>query len=310
MTANKKLSNSSSRAGRFKKRLVGPEALQKEAPILHQRISLLRTWLESNEISDKEFVALSIIATLSYRFPNSWPGARRSALLETSSLTFPMTRVPWEIESNVRQRLAGFPTIGEVFNHFSLRSVPLSVNRSILSWGQGNYKLRLFFHIPKPQEVLAQQVLGERCVTVLAKESEISKYILGERDHLGFTLHDLIHADHFFHENQHHRGQINFYRLLQNGLGKGAFLKALEDENFEREFEYLISDMNAYPVHLMKCLKAALIHYSKDSKNYFLDWLKGNHFSVELEDALKNLNTPAYDALREDDIILKGLEIS
>lgn len=309
MTLKKRPSNSSSRAGRFKKRLVGPEALGLEAPILHQRISLLRDWLEDKDLSDREFVALSIIATLSYRSPRTWPGAKQSPLLKFTNLSFPLEKIPWELEENVLLRLSGFTTIGDIFNHFALKSIPLAVNRSLLGWGQGEYRLRLFFHIPTPKEVLKQQVLGERCVTVLTKENEIAKYVLGERDHLGFTLHDLIHADHFFRDNEHHKGQIEFYRLLKHGVESGAFQGALEDKEFEREFEYLISDMNAYPVHLMKCLKSALIHYSPTGKDYFEEWISRHDFSDEFKSSLKNLNSEGYENLREDGIILRGLKM-
>lgn len=307
MTQEKKLSNSSSRAGRFKKRLVGPEALLVEAPILHQRISLLKSWLDLAKINEKEFVALSIIATLSHRFPSTWVGAKLPGTLRSPSLNFPLASIPWEIDPKISFRLKDFKTVGELFAHFSLRSTPLSVNRTLLAWGSDEYRLRLFFHIPRPQEILSQQVQGERCVTVLFKEREISKYVLGERDHLGFTLHDLIHADHFFKDNLHYQGQIDFYRLLYSAMRSGDFEEALNDKEFEREFEYLISDMNAYPIHLMKCLKAALIHYSPENRDYFSDWLKRSSFSEDLKLSLIKLNTQSYEAEKYDGIILSEL---
>ena len=307
MPDKKRPSNSSSRAGRFKKRLVGPEALLLEAPILHRRISLLRSWFEESKISDKEFVALSIIATLSHRFPTTWVGSKLPEALRTPSLGFPVSSIPWELDPKILNRLKGHGTLGEVLSRFTLRSTPLSVNRTLLAWGSDEYQLRLFFHIPRPREVLDQQVKGERCVTVLIRESEISKYILGERDHLGFTLHDLIHADHFFKDNIHYQGQVDFYRLLHSAMMAGDFDEALRNEEFEREFEYLISDMNAYPIHLMKCLKSALEHYSPENRNYFEDWIKRNALSDDLKEALTALNTPNYAAERYDGIVLKEL---
>lgn len=310
MTLKKRPSNSSSRAGRFKKRLVGPDALLDEAPILHQRISLLKSWLESAKINEPNFVALSIIATLSYRFPKTWLGSRLPEILRGPEESFPIDLIPWEIEPKIKERLKNLGGIGDIFSQFALRSTPLSVNRSLLSWAKGEGQLRLFFHIPKPEEVLAQQVKGERCVSVLFKESEISKYILGERDHLGFTLHDLIHADHFFRDNQHYQGQMDFYRLLQEGMKVGLFKEALKEEEFEREFEYLISDMNAYPIHLMKCLKSALVHYSPSGRNYFEEWVEQNSFSEKMRIALSQLNTEAYEAVTQDEIILSEMRKS
>jgi len=307
MTDKKTLSNSSSRAGRFKKKLVGPEALQDEAPILHRRISLLKSWLLEGRLTDQEFVGLSIIGTLSHRFPGTWLGAKIPVALAPSRLLFPISALPWDLEPNVKKRLESFRTLGEVLAQFSLRSTPLSVNRTLLAWGNGAYRLRLFFHIPRPEEVLAQQVNGERCVTVLTEEKSISHYVLGERDHLGFTLHDLIHADHFFKDNDHYQGQMDFYRLLGLGMQTGAFEEALKQEEFEREFEYLISDMNAYPIHLMKCLKAALVHYSPEGEDYFSEWMKRSPFTERMHVALQVLNTENYQAERYDGIILEEL---
>jgi hypothetical protein len=162
------------------------------------------------------------------------------------------------------------------------------------------------FHIPSPGEVLAQQCRGSRCVTVLTRPSELERFVLGERDCLSFTMHDLIHADHFFHDNESREGQLGFYALLRDGLLRGDFGRHLEHPEFAREFDYLISDMNAYGVHLMKCLKSALLHYAPEGWR-FEDWAALKICSEAEARALWELNHPDYVPQESDALVLSFL---
>jgi hypothetical protein len=163
----------------------------------------------------------------------------------------------------------------DLFAQYSFKSTPYSVNRALVEWVNGNYGLELMFRIPKPKEVLKQQIMGRRCVTTIT-DDRLQNYILGERDALSFTMHDLIHADHFYYHNDCFEGQVGFYNLLYQSFDYFDLSK----KKFTDEFEYLISDMNAYAVHLLKCLKSAMIHYFDE--DYFQAWLKLVDAPVEL----------------------------
>lgn len=299
---------SSSRAGRFKKKLVPEEALEKEAPVIQEQMQRVLERFQQNALSSAEFTAIYIVTVLAYRFPGDWLGAKRSQkLTPTHNLSFPLTDLPMSLEPNIQKRLAAFTTLGELFQHFAFKSTPLTVNRSILNWSEASYGLELMFRIPRPEEVLHQQKLGRRCVTVILEKEKAKKFILGERDALGFTMHDLIHADHFYHNNQCYQGQLGFYGLLDHCMTQNHFEEQFKTPAFEAEFEYLIADMNAYAIHLMKCFKSALTHYHPEPETFFTHWLTKFPLAETELDALKTLNSEAYDGTK-DQIILNFLE--
>ncbi len=263
-----------------------------------------------NKISPAECTALYLIAVLSHRFPGNWLGAKRPSLSLSHELKFPINQLPefgFAFEENILKRLLTTETLGDLFNQFALKSTPETVNRSLLHWSTSRYPLVLMFRIPESAEVLAQQMTGHRCVSVLTKADRCLSYILGERDALSFTMHDLIHADHFFHHPDSFEGQLGFYGLMDFCMKEQHFKIQLENPKFAGELDYLISDMNAYAVHLLKCLKAALFHYHTDGLEFFNEWLlKINANSLESL-ALKELNTPVYVAEIQDQYLLEFL---
>ena len=139
----------------------------------------------------------------------------------------------------------------------SLRSLPWSVNRSLCQWHLGQYPLQLLFHIPSTDEVHQLQTQGQRCVSLLMQESELTQAYTGGRDSLGFLVHDLIHADHFFLEPQKRLAQVQFSKYLWQ-LKEHAWIQQRrgEDPQFDHDWDYLVSDMNTVPLHLLKALKA------------------------------------------------------
>jgi hypothetical protein len=298
---------SSSRRGRFKKKLVSQAELEQEAPLIEGLMNPLVDGFHRGELTAAELCSLYVIHVLAHRFPGTWPGAKRATpLCPNHHLHFPLDTLKDHWEPNIQKRLLGFKTLGDIFNHFSLQSTPLTVNRSLLMWSEGSYGLELMFRIPRPSEVLEQQKRGRRCVTIVLEKAKASQFILGERDALSFTMHDLIHADHFYHDNQCYEGQLGFYGLLDYCVSRGDFEELLQNTAFEAEFEYLIADMNAYPIHLMKCFKSALVHYHQDGNRFFSDWVGHLELSEDESLCLLNLNSVSYHD-QNDDMILKLL---
>ncbi|MES2526106.1 MAG: hypothetical protein V4598_03440 [Bdellovibrionota bacterium] len=292
---------SSSRAGRFKKKLVSHDELQLESPKIVAALAPILELHRQKSITDAELAGLYVILYLSTRSPGTWLGAKRPDLNLRHDMQFPVKNIPLTFEENIKKRLP--ETLGELFNQFALKSTPESVNRSLLSWSAGTYPLILMFHIPQPAEVLDQQKIGKRCVTVMTKG--LDKFILGERDPLSFTMHDLIHADHFYHDNHCFEGQISLYWFLDHCMKEGLFSELMDNEDFKWELEYLISDMNAYAIHSLKCLKAALIHYHPDKDIYFERWV--NKLGIAQEHFLR-LGTSAYSDVNEDHILLDAMK--
>ncbi len=264
--------NSSSRAGRFKKKLVSENFLKFESQKVLISLNPFIDLHQSKKISDAEFVCSYILIFLSSRYPNTFLGAYKKTELIPG---IKIKDLPFDFQKNIIKKIDPQTSLFDLFAQHSFKSTPFSVNRALVEWGKGNYGLELMFKIPKPLDVLKQQITGRRCVTTILDE-RLQNYILGERDALSFTMHDLIHADHFYFHNESFEGQVGFYNLLYRSFDYFD----LRDKNFADEFEYLISDMNAYAVHLMKCLKSAMIHYFNE--DYFRAWLKLVDAPVEL----------------------------
>jgi len=297
---------SSSRAGRFKKKLVPTEVLLMEAPHIEAKLAPVLELHAQGYLSDSELTAIYLITILSHRFPGTWPGARVSSSTDSQFMPFKLSELTklLAFEPNVQKRLGSVTTLGELFSSFAFRSTPQSVNRSILEWARGNYGLELMFRIPTPHEVLLQQKQGRRCVSVLWKKEQASRFILGERDALSFTMHDLIHADHFYRDTHCYEGQLGFYGLLDHCLLQGHFEELMQNEKFKSEFEYVISDMNAYAIHLMKCFKSAMEFYHPEKEKFFCSWLSKLNLNELEQEALLKLNRPGYLAEEQDAIIL------
>lgn len=296
---------SSSRAGRFKKKLVPEVFLEKEAPVIQDRMAPFLGAFHDGSITAAEFCAIYILTVLSYRYPGTWLGAKTAeAVTLTHKLSYPVDRLKTHWEPNIQRRLEGITDLGDIFRLFAFKSTPLTVNRSILNWSNGSYGLELMFRIPSPAEVLNQQKQGRRCVTVVLDANRASKFILGERDALGFTMHDLIHADHFYHNNQCYQGQLGFYGFLDFCMSQKHFEELLKNSKFESEFEYLIADMNAYAIHLMKCFKSALLHYHPQPESFYQNWLDKLVLKEEEKRVLNVLNTEDYQG--QDDLVILG----
>ncbi len=291
----------SSRAGRFKKKLVSLDELQLESPKIVAALAPILEFHRQKSVTDAELAALYVILYLSQRFPKHWLGAKRADLKIGHEMNLPVKDIPLPFEENIKRRLP--ETLGEIFSQFALKSTPETVNRSLLSWSGGAYPLILMFHIPQPAEVLAQQKIGKRCVTIMT--TGLDKFILGERDPLSFTMHDLIHADHFYHDNICYEGQISLYWFLDHCLKTGLFSDLLSHPDFKWELEYLISDMNAYAIHSLKCLKAAIIHYHPDKEKYFESWVRRLGIA---EKTFLRLGTKDYSDVDEDSVLLDAMK--
>ena len=159
---------SSSRAGRFKKKLVPEEFLEKEAPVIQDRMAPVLRKFQENFLSPSEFAALYILTVLAFRYPGTWLGSKTfGPVVGRHPLNYPLSDLLQTFEPNIQKRLTGFFTLGEIFQNFACMSTPLTVNRAILEWSNEVYGLELMFRIPTPEEVLDQQKRGRRCVTVI-----------------------------------------------------------------------------------------------------------------------------------------------
>lgn len=288
------------RQGKFKKVLVPVEELSREAALLAPRLLKLRQDYLDGIITPALYGTLWCIQYLRTRHPHGWWGAHRRDRVTPIDWVIDLKTLPyftWTAEE--LKMFDRYPSLGELLNHRAFRATPEPVHRALLEWQQGSYPLELMDRIPSVAEVLAQQIEGRRCVTMFFQEAQLGKLVLGERDPLSFAYHDLIHADHFFHNNTMKQGQVGFYRQIHKLHSEGVLDHWLTFENYPGQLEYLMADMNAHPLHLWKCFKA-ICHMSDTPQTVplFAETIpRVLDVPKESQEALMKLNTPEFELM-------------
>lgn len=290
------------RSGSYKKVLIAEGLLGPNRQTLIKNIDLITNL----PIAPFELCTLYILLFLRIRHPKNWlqkktqfnPLPNERLLLNIIPEEFNLT--PWE-----KEKLQGL-CAKDLFAHFNLKGIPLAVNRTILNWAEGLWNIELLTHIPSPRELLRMQVKNTRCITLTVNHNEIDQLVLSSRDPLSFVLHDLHHADHFFNQDESLKGQLGFYFLVNQIYDKPQLKKSLkEDSQFKSEFEYVVSDMNAYVIHLFKCFKSAFIRTDAQSENpLFPQILEWWDMPQEAQLAAHKLNTPEFQD--SDELHLKN----
>jgi hypothetical protein len=105
-----------------------------------------------------------------------------------------------------------------------------------------------------------------------------------------------MHADQFFFHSEIKQAQIGFYKKIETIIDKPELKAQLKiDQTLKKEFEYVASDMNAYVIHLLKCLKSAFTkHQETYSVNLYQQMLNWWSLSPEMRSAALKVNTPEF----------------
>lgn len=252
-------------------------SLSEEASLLHP---LLVLCFESHPfIADHDKVGIFILLYLSLRKPVSWCGGLLRPPIITSlaatvhSVTLSSLPIPVKevldleyIEKKLRPLksliAADNARIVDIFNLLRLAGIKHNandyVNRSLVLWASGERPYRLLHYIPTPMEVLQQQSIGERVMTLFLTEKALSErhtalltYMSGDilhaRDALEFLLHDIKHMENFT-EKDVYEEQVGFFNSIygMNGSKVKSFFTKLVEANGKQlwaELEYVISDM-------------------------------------------------------------------
>jgi hypothetical protein len=294
------------RSGRFRHRLLDDSFLKDQSAQAFQGLQPFFMRWKAGELSDAEMAAIYVVVFSFLRRSQDFLGGIHNEFTASESLQTPPNMLSCRnfmeiLRATLPESLAKVKSLTRFENdqgflpflcRHTLRSIPISVMRSLSAWQNGTYPLTLWTTIPSPEEVLQLQVGGKRCVSMFIQESEFSQLASDGRDVFGFLIHDLIHADHFFHDPVNAQAQIQFSQRLQI-LWQQPFLqeRLLADSEFKEEFYYLMSDMNSVPLHLLKTLKAQLLAHTKRQANTAItaplpDHLEP-HFCALFEQALQ-----------------------
>lgn len=263
------------RSGRFRHRLLDDAFLKTHSAQAYKSLQPFFVRWQKGEFSDAEIAAVFVTVFSFLRRPQDFLGGTHKEFIVPSEIPSSLTcrdftetlqtTLPESLsKSKTLTRLQGDQAFLPFLCGHTLRSIPISVMRTLSSWQSQTYPLILWTSIPTAEEVLQLQADGKRCVSMFIQESEFSELALDGRDVLGFLVHDLIHADHFFHDPENAQAQIQFSQKLQI-LWQQPFLqeRLQADPEFKGEFYYLMSDMNSVPLHLLKTLKAQLLAHTK-----------------------------------------------
>jgi len=100
---------------------------------------------------------------------------------------------------------------------------------------------------PTPNELLAMQARGERCVSILSDTAH--------PDPLDFALHDLCHLEKFV-DLDSYAGQVGFFSAIYRGNVEARFSHL--DAKWKQDLEHVAADMNGSPVFLFAAIKMKL----------------------------------------------------
>ena len=239
--------------------------------------SLFKMWkTRFCNLTNVEKVQAWVVALSCLRRPEDWYGGKRLQ-------TFLGDTLNYRHSLNLEQVFAGTPVkippklsaqtnLIDFINVCKIKAVPEACNRSLSFIANNYYPLRISEIVPTPKELLQLQLSGSRIIT-LNEDCELwpTNYYSG-RDFLGFIMHDLIHADHFFLDPEHRDGQLGFFRFIESILEDKMLNDLLFQDSFKTGFEYIISDMNSHPVHLFQTLHALLFTENKHDESSRACW--------------------------------------
>lgn len=273
------------RKGRFKKAHISREQLLVLGPKIKEKMNPLFKSYETGQLDPAQLTLIYILAFITELYPKTFLGSKIKSDFKTSEGDF-FKLIPWIKHPQLRNI-----SFEQFLSSYTLRGIPSSINQTLIKWNKGEYPLILFFNVPLPDEVFKIQYQGKRIVTLFNGIEQLSKYVLNERDPLSFAIHDLEHAHEFFSREHVYQGQLSFYEFILPFMSNLKVLEARStDQQFKDEFEYAISDMNAYCVHLLKYFIESFKELEKRNPQY-------RHLFFEVTS--KNLSSEALNIIEK-----------
>lgn len=265
------------RPGRFRHRLLETPFLKQHSTELTGALAPFIGMYRRGALENFEIAAIYILVFSFFRRPGDFLGGPHgkfsfsctsSGITSDEVISVLRQHLPVSLrDKKILSRLESPQSFMKTFTALSWRSIPLAVPRALRAWQSGEYPLELLTMVPSPEYVLQMQAQGKRCVSMLIRREEIENLVEEGRDVLGFLVHDLIHADHFFSDPVRAQAQILFSQKLQEVFYLPQIQRLAQvDEVFKSEFNYLMSDMNSVPLHLLKTLKAVLLGHFKRAR--------------------------------------------
>jgi hypothetical protein len=252
------------RSGSYKTVLISEDLLIENRQIISTQIKSIKNYYAEKKLTPQEFTTLFIFIFLKILHQKNYLQKHSKSILNSSRSILEIAPPEIQFTNWEKEKLQGI-NCKDLFLHFNLKSIPKSIHRTIINWINHKWNLALLFHIPTPFELLEFEANNQRVITAICDEKKCSSLIFNKRDPLSFVLHDLMHADQFFNNPISVNGQLGFYKKIFSNYHFNPLQKLLrEDKKFKDEFDYVVSDMNAYVIHLLKCFKSAFTRAGAD----------------------------------------------
>lgn len=190
------------------------------------------------------------------------------------------------------KKLAKDISFAEFLRTVKIKPLPAVAQTAMYFIFTKKYPITVLDYEPSPKELLQIQCEGKRIITFKNDFAKWPTQKFGKRDPLSFWLHDCIHAEHFFSQADNFTAQLGFYKFVADAYAARCWPELADNQGFEGDFSYLISDMNSHPLHLFKTLKAITdIHFKAESVGIWNKVIATSQGSTEELNALRNLNT-------------------
>lgn len=270
--------------------------------------STFQLWKKAfSTFSDVEKIKAWTICLSCLRRPQDWFGGARSTpflgVHKESGIKiydlFLQGKISWPKQLDQNIDLQTF------LNIYRIKPLPESALRSLYKLGFESFPLQIINSEPTPFELLKIQITGQRIITFDENFEAWPFKLYGERDPLSFIIHDLIHADHFLKDPKQHQGQIGFYKFIDKIHFDFDLQNLFQNEKFKSGFEYIISDMNAHPVHLFQTLKALLYLTVVDdlkASAIWNQWVSRWNLDENGRDAVQKINTQLFSNIDANQI--------
>jgi hypothetical protein len=252
--------------GKFKKVLIPYRNLKSEATLLSPYILELQELENTNSIYDWEIVLLFIMVYLKHRL-NSYvvqdndPQYEKIIIPNEKIISNEINSLPILLQSLFPKK-EKCTTVFDYLLSKRFIKLPGELKDCLVNWALGFYPVRLLHRVLLPLEVLTIQAHGNRIVTLSYTDSLSGDLLIGNRDAFEFVLHDISHAHTFFNAYYDPKGQISFFKFLNNHIGLLHPYRRYDE--FQKKLDYLLSDMNSHPEHLKSYFRAILSESKKD----------------------------------------------
>lgn len=285
------------RSGSYKKVLFSEVDLKASAPLIENFIDKLMNLYQDKRISDVDFTTIYLLFFIKLKYQKNYlQQFKKPTIINHSPKILDLAGdliLFDEFEKKKLENISGL----ELFSHFNLKGVPQSVTRAMENWYKGSWNIKLSFKIPSSKTLLKEQAENKRILTLIIDKEKITSLILGKRDPLSFAIHDLMHADQFFNNPISLKGQLGFYRFIADHFDHPRIKNLLQaSPQFKEEFEYVVSDMNAYIIHLLKSFVSCFNRINAEAE--LLELLETATIPNEIQEKIMNINK---DVLSIDD---------